>query len=330
MFQPENQAAIGILMYPGAQRSALHGLTDMFITANRMNAGNDACSATTLSISHWHLSKGSDSVTLDYCSQPSPPDRLTALVIPPSLESEASVCPPATLTTWLQTQHKSGTVMCSVCAGAFMLAHAGLLLHRPATTHWALRDSFATLFPEVLLQTDKLIIEDGDIITAGGVMAWVDLGMRLVDRFQGSATMLRVARFFLVDPGGREQRFYSTFVPQLHHGDETILTVQHWLQQHFHQPITVAEMANRALMSQRTFLRRFQKASGLNPTRYLQFLRVGRAREYLERSSLSFNEVAWRVGYEDVGSFRKVFQKLMGLSPGEYRRRFLTKSDYGR
>jgi transcriptional regulator GlxA family with amidase domain len=153
-------------------------------------------------------------------------------------------------------------------------------------------------------------------------MAWVDLGLKLVDRFLGPTVMLETARFFLVDASGRQQRFYSNFSPKLHHGDGPILKVQQWLQTSDVSSLSVSAMATKARMGERTFLRRFQKATGLTPTEYLQHLRVGKARESLEFSSLAMKEIAWKVGYEDYGAFRKVFQKIMGLSPADYRLRF--------
>jgi transcriptional regulator GlxA family with amidase domain len=168
----------------------------------------------------------------------------------------------------------------------------------------------------------KLIIDDGDIITAGSVMAWVDLGLNLIERFLSPIVMLATARFFLVDAADREQRFYASFAPHLGHGDKPVLKVQHWLQQHIAESPSVAAMATGVNLVKRTFLRRFHKATGMTPTRYLQHLRIGKARESLEFSMLTINEIAWMVGYEDPGSFRKVFQHIMGLSPGDYRRRF--------
>ncbi len=106
------------------------------------------------------------------------------------------------------------------------------------------------------------------------------------------------------------------------HGDPSILQAQHWLHQHSAERVDIGRMAEAARLGERTFLRRFQRAAGLRPTAYLQHLRVGQARELLERSDLAVDEIAWRVGYQDPGAFRKTFVRLMGLSPGEYRRRF--------
>ena len=319
---------IGVLQYPGAQLSAVHGLTDLFLTANRIAeriGSPQGRGPAALRVSHWHLTEGSGAVDCCYASGEGVPVQLACFILPPSLETRPGESPPMALRAWLTAQHDGGAVACSVCAGAFLLAQAGLLNGRGATTHWALHDDFAALFPEVGLETEKLIVEDGDVITAGGVMAWVDLGLRIVDRFLGPSAMLEVARFFLVDPGGREQRFYSTFAPRLRHGDEAVLKAQHWLHKSYQDAVSLAAMAAAAGLSERTFLRRFHKATGLNPTAYLQRLRVGKARELLELSSLPFGRIAWEVGYEDPAAFRKVFHKVMGLTPGDYRRRFAVR-----
>jgi transcriptional regulator GlxA family with amidase domain len=226
------------------------------------------------------------------------------------------------LLAWATGQHASGTTLCSVCGGTFLLAHLGLLNGRPATTHWSYANLLAQRFPEIRVDSDDLIIDLGDVVTAGGMMAWVDLGLKLVERYLGPFVMIKTAQFFLVDPAARQQRFYASFSPSLQHGDEAILRVQVYLAASPSESISVAKMASTARLGERTFLRRFQKATGLAPIEYVQSIRVQKARELLEMTSLSVKEIAWKVSYEDVGAFRKLFQKAVGLQPLEYRRRF--------
>lgn len=292
-----------MLVYPGAQLAAVYGLVDLFAVAGR--SGEREVEVVLVR-------------TADGLSAPRPP--LTVVIVPPSLE-----CTPgddAAAVAWLRARHAAGALLCSVCAGAFLLAHTGLLTGRAVTTHWGLADAFAARFPDVALDVDRLLVDDGDIVTAGGMLAWVDLGLRLVERLLGPAVMLATARYLLADPGGREQRFYSVFAPALDHGDPEIVRVQRWLQTRSTQRITLPMMAARAGLGERTFLRRFVRATGRRPTEYVQHLRVGRARALLERSRMAIEEVARRTGYEDAGAFRKIFQRIVGLSPGEYRRRF--------
>ena len=247
---------------------------------------------------------------------------MSTLILPPSLDTEPKGDGIARHIEWLAAQHAAGTVICSVCAGAFLLAESGLLAGRTATTHWIHSETLAQRFPDIRIDADKLIIDEGDIITAGGVMAWVDLGLNLIERFLTPTVMLSTARFFLVDAGGRQQRFYSSFAPRMGHGDKRVLKVQHWLHKHCAESIPVRGMAARANLGERTFLRRFHKSTGMTPTEYVQQLRVLKARESLEFSMLSVNEIAWIVGYKDSGSFRRVFHAVVGLSPVDYRRRF--------
>ena len=134
--------------------------------------------------------------------------------------------------------------------------------------------------------------------------------------------MLDTARFMNIEPPGREQQFYSDFVPKIKHGDSAILKAQHWLSAQRERPIGVTDIARYACLEPRTFLRRFASATGMKPSEYQQRLRITRAREMLEFSRASVDKIAASVGYDDVGGFRRVFRKIVGLTPSEYRQRF--------
>ncbi|WP_238441634.1 GlxA family transcriptional regulator [Alcaligenes faecalis] len=255
-------------------------------------------------------------------SEPQPEDHLSVLIAPPSLNAPVSTQAVAALVPWLREQHQAGVVLCSVCAGAFLLGETGLLDGRNVTTHWLYTDDFRARFPKARLNTDRLVIDDGDIVTAGGAMAWTDLGLRLVDRYLGASVMVEVARMLLIDPPGREQCYYSAFAPNLKHGDSAILKVQHWLHAAENQEIVLGKLTALADMEERTFLRRFKKATGMTTGEYVQRMRVGRAKELLQMTKRPFEQIAWEVGYGDASAFRKVFQKIVGLPPSEYRQRF--------
>lgn len=276
-----NLIEVGIVIYPGALMSAVLGLTDLFNVANRLSVERGGVGAKQLRTSHWQM--GAKGVELErvFDSHEGSSRPLTALILPPNLDTDPQGEAIAKVQAWVEGQHSEGTLICSVCGGAFMLAKTGLLNGRCATTHWTLTDTLADRFPRIRVQAERMVIDDGDIITAGGVMAWIDLGLKLVDRFLGPTVMLESARFFLVDASGRQQRFYSVFSPRLQHGDSSILRVQRWLQTSDVRRLSISTMAAKARMSERTFLRRFEKATGLTPTKYIQHLRVGKAREQL-------------------------------------------------
>jgi transcriptional regulator GlxA family with amidase domain len=247
---------------------------------------------------------------------------LTVLVVPGNEQATLKPVEDGPLIRWLCQQHDRGAVIAGVCGGVFLLAKTGLLSGRQATTHWALSDQFAVQFPDVLLESDHMVIDYGDVVTAGGVLAWADLGLRLVERFLGPTVMSETARYMLFDPPGREQRYYSDFTPNMKHGDGPILKAQRWLSAHRERPASVAELAAQSGLESRTFLRRFTKATGIKPREYQQRLQMSRAREILEFSCTSIDEIASHVGYVDIDAFRRVFRRITGLTPSDYRRRF--------
>jgi len=312
MNQSSDSIKIGLAAYPQSQSAAIFGLQDLFDVANRF--GQDEAEQV----------RRIDTETVKNFSRLD--NRLQALVLPPALNQQIEWGTEHQLVRWVRHHHGQGALVCSICAGAFPLAASGLLDGRQATTHWALASDFAARFPDIKLEADRLVIDDGDIITAGGLMAWTDLGLRLIARFMGPALMLKVARFFLIDPGERAQSFYSSFVPNLTHGDDRILQVQHWLQSRYAEPVTIPDMAGVARLELRTFGRRFNAACGLSPSEYLQYLRISKARERLELSQTSIESIARDVGYTDISAFRRMFFKVVGLTPGEYRKRFAPAS----
>jgi transcriptional regulator GlxA family with amidase domain len=315
---------IGILLYPGAKVAAVHGLTDLFDTANRFSSELGGENLAEIQISHWRSHPETGLPNRVFESHPSQECDPDCLIFPPTLEIDPREDTLCVLLAWARTLHTSGALLCSVCGGTFILARMGLLNGRSATTHWSYSSLLATRFPDVCVNTNELIIDLGDVVTAGGMLAWVDLGLRLIDRYLGPVVMMKTAQFFLADPAGRQQRFYANFSPTLHHGDAAIVRVQLWLQTMLAKSINIDAMADTAMLGQRTFLRRFQKATGLTPTEYVQHLKVQKARELLEFTTLSMKEISWKVGYEDTGAFRKTFQRLMALSPADYRGRFGT------
>lgn len=320
---------IGLVLYPHAQISAVLGLTDLFIIANGIGATRAADEQPRpVRVSHWRFTEAAPTRVFDtesgaeFDTEGGAEGGPEVLILPPALGGPVTPAAARPLTDWLLERHAAGVTLASVCAGAFPLAETGLLAGRRATTHWTFADSFRARFPMVDLDTDRLLIDEGDVITAGGMMSWTDLGLKLVDRFLGPTVMVETAQVLLVDPPGREQSYYSPFFPRLAHGDAAILKAQHWLRATSGKETDLSTLAARAGLEERTFLRRFQKATGLTTTEYCQRLRVDRARDLLRFGTLSVDRIAWEVGYGDPGAFRKIFARFVGLTPGEFRRRF--------
>ena len=161
------------------------------------------------------------------------------------------------------------------------------------TTHWALEEEFRARFPEARLEMDQLIVDDHDIVTAGGVMAWVDLGLHLLHRWMGPDVVSRTCRQMLIDPGTRDQRSYRTFRPKLDHGDAAVRRTQMWMEAHVSDVLTIDTLAKHANLTPRTFQRRFAMATGLPPSDYVQSLRIEKARGLLERTATPVSQIAW-------------------------------------
>ena len=314
-------AELGVLIYPGAQMAAVHGLTDLFAVANRIAAEHQAAQLPVLRVSHWQV-EGEQPPTRTYASHAGDDRALLAVLIPPSIGGFSAAQAPASLMQWLRDQHANGATLGGVCVGSLMLAESGLLDGRSATTHWTSAKVFAERYPNIKLKADTPIVDDGDLITTAGLMAWSELGLRLVDRLLGPSIATATARFLVVEHSDSASECGSNFAPILNHGDAAILKVQHWLQSTGATDVSLAAMAERAGLEERTFLRRFRAATGLKPTEYCQHLRVGKAREILEFSNGTIDHIAWTVGYQDPGAFRATFKKITGLAPSDYRARF--------
>ncbi|MDH6266343.1 transcriptional regulator GlxA family with amidase domain [Rhizobium sp. SG_E_25_P2] len=313
---------IGIVTYRGAQLSAALGLADLFDVAEELLAARRPEVAPQLVVSRLLFDVATGVMLTEGADETFAKTPLTAILLPPSRGEPPVGDEFAPLLPWLRAQREEGAILASVCAGAFLLARAGLLEGKPATTHWALVDDFRAMFPDIALQPDRLLVTAGDIITAGGLMAWTDLGLLIVERLFGAEAMIETARFLLIDPPGREQRYYSDFRPSRGHGDPNILKAQQWFDSMLSRDVSVEEMAGVAGLEPRTFLRRFQKALGLKPIEYCQQMRVAEARRRLETSAASIDQIGWECGYRDPASFRKIFLRIVGLTPADYRRRF--------
>ncbi len=246
----------------------------------------------------------------------------TVVILPPSGAEQYYLSPSEALTSWLFEQHKAGAIVTSACAGAFVLAQAGLLNNKACTTHWGLAGLFRDKFPNVRLKPESILINEGSIITAGGMMSWLDLGLELVSQLSTPSVMRLLGKMLVVDTGAREQRFYQQFMPNFQHGDSAVLNVQHYMADHFSHTISNQVLSELSCLTERTLQRRFQKATGLNLNQYLQHLRVQKACDLLESSNLAFEAIAYHVGYQDASAFRKVFIKTMGLAPKAFRARF--------
>jgi transcriptional regulator GlxA family with amidase domain len=215
---------------------------------------------------------------------------------------------------------RRGTRMVSICTGAFVLAAAGLLDDRPATTHWEYADRLTELYPLVRMDAAVLFTDDGDVLTSAGLSAGVDLCLHLIRRDHGSEAANRVARHCVVPPwrDGGQAQYIERHVPE--RPDESTAAARHWAQEHL--SADVPALARRAGMSERTFARRFREETGQSPGAWLIQQRVRHAQHLLEATDLPVDAVAERAGMGTAASLRTHLRSHTGVSPAAYRRTF--------
>jgi transcriptional regulator GlxA family with amidase domain len=213
--------------------------------------------------------------------------------------------------------------------GAAYLAHAGLLDGRMATTHWALADKFAARYPKANWRTELFITEDNRVLCSGGVFAAVDVSLYLVEKLCGHEVAVKTAKSMLLPMPRIHQTGYAMQTVAQAHGDERIRDVEAFLQANFHTDISTQELANRAGLGERTFVRHFKAATGQLPAGYVQALRIQAAKAMLERDAKPVQAISSDVGYDDVAFFRSLFKRIVKMTPSEYRAHFAPMSVRG-
>ena len=314
---------IGIVLYPGVQAACVQGLTDLFSVASRIVLEPRQRGRSPLRVTHWQSRNARDArFSCVYDSAPGGTPQPRLLIIPITLTNLPDPISPSGVVSWLRKQHAQGATLVSLCSGAFILAETGLVAGRSVATHRICAEALAKRFPQIVVDTKRRIIDHGDIITAGGFLSWVDVGLFLVERFLGAAVRAETARFVLSDSVASEARYFAGFAPPQTHGDRAVLKAQEQIHMKDGRGVSLEAMAEAAGLERRTLLRRFANATGMTPMEYCRAVRIARARELLEGGDAPQKVIAQSLGYKDVASFARVFRKTTGSAPGAYRKKF--------
>jgi len=225
---------------------------------------------------------------------------------------------------WVREAHQNGSQVFSACTGSFLLAEAGLLNGCDATTHWAFADQMKSEYPLIKVMGDRVLVAANDsasLVTCGGAAAWMDMMLYLVGRFATPEDAMRLAKVQMYDWHHSGQTPYSRLTTKSQMGDRIIRNCQEWLADNYASVDPVTEMIRQSGVPRRSFGRRFQTATGYAPLAYVHRVRIEEAKQLLETESHNVDHVAALVGYEDAASFRRLFKRMVGETPTEYRRR---------
>jgi transcriptional regulator GlxA family with amidase domain len=221
--------------------------------------------------------------------------------------------------------YAKNALLASVCSGSAVLAETGLLNGHEISGHWAYRHMFSKHYPQITWREDAIInfsAEHKRLITTGGVTAWQDLAIYLIERFCGLRHAIYTAKVHLLSSHTDGQLPFAAMTQQYQTSDAIIGDSQSWIAENLSSPNPVAQMTERSGLKPRTFARRFREATNYQPIDYVQNLRIESAKNKLELENTSIEEISFQVGYEDPASFRRLFKRKVGIAPALYRKKF--------
>lgn len=225
---------------------------------------------------------------------------------------------------WIIGHYKKGAVLASVCAGSFLLAETGLLDGKVATTHWAFAEDMQEQFPQIDIHSNMIITEQDNIICAGGATSWQDLVTYLVEKYSTVDTAKYIEQFFLLNSHQEGQKPYKQLKSTVQHDDLSIKESQRWIAQHLNKADLLTLATQKSGLAERTFKRRFKKATKQSPNEYIQNLRIDVAKNLLLTGSTTVQEISERVGLMDGSYFRRLFKRKTGMTAQDFRRQFST------
>ena len=223
---------------------------------------------------------------------------------------------------WVVDQHKNGAEIVSLCVGSFFVASTGLLDNKKCAIHWAAKNEFAQMYPQVQVVDETIITDEDGIYTCGGGYSFLNLLLYIVEKHLGREMSVLASKMFEIDIERKSQHPFMIFMGQKRHGDEIVLRAQEFIENNPSEILTTDGLCEKLDVGRRTFERRFRKSTGNSISEYIQRVKVELTKKELETGSKTVNEIIFDVGYNDVDAFRKVFKRYTNLSPLEWRKRY--------
>lgn len=290
--------SLAILLLPEAYLSAVYGIKEIIEYASKVN-GKNIFSVSLETPDDFRKTEASYDI----------------VVIPPfRMDPEFKI--DSELVASIRKAHKSGTVIASVCAGAFYLCATGIADSRTVTTHWMLSGKLKDSFPAVDVRKEKILIDNGSFVTGGGISSFQDLALYFIRRYISPETAVETAKVFLIDPTDRSQLEYMMLNLDIRGTDPVLRNAVDFIKRNYLEDITVDSVAEACSVTKRTLMRRFEKYSSYSPGEYIRHLRLDYGKTMLEHTSEPIKTIAYKTGYSDIVAFNRMFKKTFGITPG--------------
>jgi len=223
---------------------------------------------------------------------------------------------------WVIDQYCKGAEIVCLCVGSFFLASTGLINHGKCAVHWAAKNEFQAMFPEIKVIADRIITDEKGIYTCGGGYSYLNLLLYVLEKHLGREISILASKMFEIDIERKSQNPFAIFMGQKRHGDEQVLKAQEFIENNPTELLSVEDLCGKLAVGRRTFERRFRKCTGNSIAEYVQRVKVEFAKKHLETGRKTINEIIYETGYNDIDAFRRVFKKFTHLSPIDYRRKY--------
>lgn len=223
------------------------------------------------------------------------------------------------LVPFLRRMHSKGSAICSICTGAFLVGSAQLDNQAKMTTHWYFESTFKKMFPNIPFESERIIVDEHNIMSSGGTTSVYNMGVYIVQKYISEHLANGLARVMLIDKDKMTQNPYRLFEGTKDHEDEVILRIQNLIEENYQLSFNIKDLSQQFAISERSLNRRFKRATAMTPIQYLQQTRIKIAKELLGNSVSSINNIAERVGYSDPTAFRRIFKRIVSITPSAYR-----------
>lgn len=319
---------ISIIVYEDVLLTALSSTTALLMSANESAIRRGKPAPFHLELVGVHLKNVQLGVPVQFYCSKTIADRFDTdvIIIPPMSAAPADMNTlffrSSRLFDWLKEKHSAKAQFISLCSGAYFLAEAGLLNNLPATSHWSAIEDLQKRYPEVNFKPDHVVTSSRSIITGGGGFSALNALLYFIEKNCGKEIAIELSKFYALDYGRTSQNIFNIFTGQRLHNDEAIHKAQTYIEKKLGSDLSVDQVAKQVNMSKRNFIRRFKNATSLNPIEFIQKIKVEAAKKELEAGKATVADVTYRVGYNDLKTFRTVFKKVTGLTPLEYKAKY--------